>query len=120
MMRQYELLNLCLRELQGSRVPSDKKLRIEVLLLQTKLVLLRKEVESQVWGNAASEREFFGLYERVRQVCGRDCQADMDLLIGQLVKLKETLNDYSEAKRTDTGPGTKERDRALQTFTRTV
>lgn len=121
-MRQYDLLNRCLRELKGSQVPGTKRLRLEVLLIQTKLVLLKSEVESRVAGNAASEQEFLGVYDSVRRVCGRYCQAETDHLICYLEKMKEGLNDNPEAnpeaKRTNVRLGQKEKACRLWTFMR--
>jgi hypothetical protein len=109
MMRQYDLLNRCLKELHGSQVPASKRLKLEVLLIQTKLVLLQGEVESRVVGDAASEQEFLGVYERLRQVCGCYCQAETDLLIEHLEKMKVGLTDGYEAQRTKVRPEQKQK-----------
>jgi hypothetical protein len=118
MMRQYDLLNRCLKELRGSQVPDSKRLRLEVLLIQTKLALLQGEVESRVVGDAASELEFLGVYDCLRQVCGCYDKAETDLLIGHLEKMKKDLNNDSEAQRTKTRPGQKQKGRHLWGFLR--
>ena len=117
-MRQYDLLNRCLKELRGSQVPDSKRLRLEVLLIQTKLALLQGEVESRVVGDAASELEFLGVYDCLRQVCGCYDKAETDLLIGHLEKMKKDLNNDSEAQRTKTRPGQKQKGRHLWGFLR--
>lgn len=119
MIRQYDLLNRCLKELHGSQLAAGKRLRLEVLLIQTKLVLLKGEVESRVAGDAASEQEFLGVYDRLRQVCTCYCQTETDLLIKHLEKMKEGLNDAPRAQRTGVPPGKEEKTRRLWTFTRT-
>jgi hypothetical protein len=116
MIRQYDLLNRCLRELKGSQVPETKRLRLEVLLIQTKLVLLKSEVESRVAGDAASEQEFLGVYDSVKRVCVHYCQAETDQLICYLERMKEGLNDNPEAKRANVRLGQTEKARRLWTF----
>jgi len=113
MIKQYDLLNSCLRQLKSSKLPALKKLKIELLLIQTKQVLLKSVVESRVTGDAASEREFLGIYDSVRRVCSCYCEAETDLLIGHLEKVKEGLNQNSEAKRTSMWRGQKNSGRGL-------
>ena len=102
MMRQYDLLNRCLKELKGSKVTIDKKLKLELLFIQTKVILLTSEVENRVRGDATSEQEFYSLYERVRQVCESGRETEMDQLIGHLEKLKQGLKDTSIVPRSST------------------
>ena len=120
MIRQYDLLNRCLQELHGSQLPACKRLKLEVLLIQTKLALLQGEVENRVAGDAASEGEFLGVYDRLRRVCGCYCQAETDLLVGQLEKVKAGLNDRPGAQRANTRPGQKQNSRHLWSFLRTL
>jgi len=117
-MKQYDILNRCLKELNGSRIPDSKRLRLEVLLIQAKLVLLKSEVESRVAGDAASEQEFLGVYDSLKRVCGCYCQAETDLLIGQLEKLKEGLNDFPEAKPTTVRSEQRKKPRRFCNFLR--
>jgi hypothetical protein len=100
MMRQYEILNKCLRELAGSNIQTARKLRLEVLFIQTKLALLKSEVESRLYCDAASEQEFLGIYDSLRRVCGSYCAEETDQLIHRMEKLKEDLNSSAEAKET--------------------
>jgi hypothetical protein len=100
MMRQYELLNRCLKELDGSNIQTARKLRLEVLFIQTKLALLKSEVESLLCCDAASEQEFLGIYDSLRRVCGSYCAEETDQLIHRMEKLKEGLNSSAEAKET--------------------
>jgi hypothetical protein len=118
-MRQYDLLNQCLKALNGSLMPSCKRLRLEVLLIQTKLVLLKGEVESRVTGDAASEGEFLGVYDRLKRVCDCYCQAETDLIIGRLEKMKVDLNGGTGAQRAIARPGQKSVPRHLWDFLRT-
>ena len=53
-----------------------------MLLNQIKVALLKGEVESRVSGDAASEQEFLGVYDRVRRVCGFYREVETDLLSG--------------------------------------
>jgi hypothetical protein len=62
-------------------------------LIQTKLVLLKGEVESCVAGDAASEQEFLELYDSIKRVCDNSSTVEVDLLIGDLEKFKQALND---------------------------
>ena len=115
MMRQYDLLNKCLKELRASSLPAYQRLTVEVLLIQIKRILLCNEVKSRVAGNAESEQEFLGLYDRIERICGI-YRAETDMLILHLEKLKDGLSDGSEAKRTGMGPA----DLGLQILTRAV
>jgi hypothetical protein len=101
-MKQYELLSKCIRDLKDSKMPAEKKLLLELLFIQTKVVLLTSEVESRVRGDATSEQEFYSLYERVRQVCESGRETEMDQLIGHLEKLKQGLKDTSIVPRSTT------------------
>jgi hypothetical protein len=120
LMRQYEILNRCLKELYGSQLHTDKRLRIEVLLNQIKLALLKVEVESRVSGDAASEQEFLGVYDRVRRVCGFYREVETDFLIGHLERMKKSLNGDPEAQPAIVRPEQKKKARHLWSFLRTL
>jgi hypothetical protein len=120
MMRQYKILNRCLKELNSSQLQTDKKLKMEVLLLQIKLVLLRREVESRLTGDAASEQVFLVLYDSVRRACNSYSQTETESLIGQLEKIKDYLNNSSELKRTNVEPGPDGRGSRLRPLKLTI
>jgi hypothetical protein len=120
MLRQYDLLNKCLKELKGSMLPAEKRLRVELLLIQTKRVLLKDEVESKVTGDVASEKEFLGVYEHLRRVCGCYSKTETEQFIVNLGKTKEDLDDISETKRESMGCGQERRYHGRLTATRTA
>jgi hypothetical protein len=92
MLKQYSILSSCLSELKASSMPTIEKLKLEVQLIQTKRILLDKDVEERVMGVASSEQELIGFYDHFRQVCSslsKDCEVDEIVL--HLGKIKESL-----------------------------
>jgi hypothetical protein len=69
MTKHYGLLNRCLKVLSSSNLPITMKLRIELLLLQTKMNLLKFESKSGLKGNYPCEGDFAALYDHVKSVC---------------------------------------------------
>jgi len=72
MLKQYQILTCCLIELKASGIPTMKKLKLEVQLIQAKRILLDHEVKLRVSGVEASEAEFNDLYNLVMLACKYD------------------------------------------------
>ena len=99
MLKQYSVLSKCLFELKKSDLPIIDKLRIEVLLIQTKRILLDHVVERRVACVASSEIQFDNLYEQVCYVClSGKTPEDLDRLKELLREVKEGLNFESNGR----------------------
>lgn len=67
MLNQIEIVNQCLRDLQGSEMANSEKLKLEAQLFQLKRLLMIPEVEAMVKGDASSEKEFMKIYNALKQ-----------------------------------------------------
>jgi hypothetical protein len=92
MLKQYEILTTCLKELGLSSLLTIEKLKLEVQLFQTGHILLNDDVEIGVTGATESEQEFYVLHEHVRHVCNTSCTGDeVEDLMLHLQNIKEGL-----------------------------
>lgn len=92
MVKQYGVLTMCQDEIESSNLPVIDKLKIRMLLIQTKRLLLNGDVSARVRDDGKSEREFEELYDYVRHVCSPASKArELDDLIMRLVTIKEDL-----------------------------
>jgi hypothetical protein len=113
MIRQYDLLNRCLKELRSASFPAMGKLKLELQFIQVKKILLDWEVEYRLRGNAESERQFLGLYEQVRQICSSSyVESEAEKLILCLDKIK-AASQFTGALHADTIPTTIAPERRL-------
>jgi hypothetical protein len=76
MLTQYRILTSCLSELKSSEMPPIEKLKLEVQLIQTKRILLDREVQQRISGDECSESEFRDLYSLVCSACN-SCDANV-------------------------------------------
>ena len=69
MLKQYELVNHCLSELQRSSLPEKYRWKLEVLLYQLRRLLLIDKVAEMVRDDPDSERDFADLYDAIHNAC---------------------------------------------------
>jgi hypothetical protein len=94
MTKHYGLLNMCLKVLSSSNLPTTMKLRIELLLLQTKMNLLKFESKSGLKGNYPCEGEFAALYDHVKGVCDSNSTgAEIAELIHHVQTIKNSFTN---------------------------
>jgi hypothetical protein len=66
---QYSIINQCLQLLTQSDMPTIKKLRVEIQLLQMKRLLLNDAISNEIHCGTCGE-EFEGLLSLMRRICG--------------------------------------------------
>ena len=99
MLKQYRLLNDCLRELKNSHLPAAEKLKLEVHLYQLKRLLLIDEVAAMVKDDASSESEFMAMYEAFKNICPGHCKAgEVNELMMHQLKMKKVLHSLRTSK----------------------
>ena len=73
---QYSIVNQCLQLLKQSDMPTIKKLRVEILLIQMKRLLLNDEVPEEVMCRSCGDDVFEGLLCQMRGICGENCEGE--------------------------------------------
>lgn len=89
---QYRIINQCLQLLKQSEMPTIKKLRVEIQLIQMKRLLLNDAIPNEVRCGTCGEDVFEGLLCQMRRICGGKCEGDalselMDRIGGMLTIL---------------------------------
>jgi len=79
---QYRIINQCLQLLKHSDMPTIKKLRVEIQLIQMKRLLLNDALPAEVRLGSCGEDVFEGLLQQMRGICstGYDSEALRDLM----------------------------------------
>jgi hypothetical protein len=79
---QYRIINQCLQLLKQSEMPTIKKLRVEIQLIQMKRLLLNDALPIEVKCGSCGEDVFEGLLSQMRCICGgtSDGEALTDLM----------------------------------------
>jgi hypothetical protein len=67
---QYRIINQCLQLLKQSDMPTIKKLRVEIQLIQMKRLLLNDALPNEVKCGSCGEEVFEGLLSQMRGICG--------------------------------------------------
>ena len=67
---QYRIVNQCLTLLKQSEMPTIKKLRVEIQLIQMKRLLLNDALPNEVKCGSCGEDVFEGLLSQMRGICG--------------------------------------------------
>lgn len=67
---QYRIINQCLQLLKQSEMPTIKKLRVEIQLIQMKRLLLNDSLPSEIRRGSCGEEVFEGLLYQMRGLCG--------------------------------------------------
>ena len=68
--QQYSIINQCLQLLKQSDMPTIKKLRVEIQLIQMKRLLLNENLTNDMVKNSCGEDVFEGLLSQMRRICG--------------------------------------------------
>lgn len=66
---QYSIINQCLQLLKQSDMPTIKKLRVEIQLIQMKRLLLNDTLASDMSRNGCGDDVFEGLLSQMRRIC---------------------------------------------------
>ena len=73
---QYSIVNQCLQLLKHSDMPTIKKLRVEIQLIQMKRLLLNDSASSEVMCRSCGDDVFEGLLCQMRGICGGNCEGE--------------------------------------------
>jgi hypothetical protein len=73
---QYRIINQCLQLLKQSEMPTIKKLRVEIQLIQMKRLLLNDALPNEVRCGSCGEDVFEGLLSQMRGICAGSCDGD--------------------------------------------
>ena len=73
---QYRIINQCLQLLKQSEMPTIKKLRVEIQLIQMKRLLLNDSLPYEVKSGSCGEDVFEGLLSQMRGICGGTCDGE--------------------------------------------
>jgi hypothetical protein len=86
---QYRIINQCLQLLKQSEMPTIKKLRVEIQLIQMKRLLLNDALPAEVKCGSCGEDVFEGLLSQMRGICAGsndgDALADLMKRIGGML-----------------------------------
>jgi hypothetical protein len=74
---QYRIINQCLQLLKQSEIPTIKKLRVEIQLIQMKRLLLNDALPNEVKCGSCGEDVFEGLLNQMRTICGGNCDGEV-------------------------------------------
>jgi hypothetical protein len=67
---QYSIINQCLQLLKQSDMPTIKRLRVEIQLIQMKRLLLNEAIAKEVKYGPCGTDVFEGLLGQMRGICG--------------------------------------------------
>lgn len=73
---QYRIINQCLHLLKQSEMPTIKKLRVEIQLIQMKRLLLNDALPNEIKCGSCGEDVFEGLLNQMRGICGGRCDGE--------------------------------------------
>ena len=72
MVHQYSVINQCLQLLKQSDMPTIKRLRVEIQLIQMKRLLLNEAIAKEVMVGPCGTEVFDGLLGQMRGICSGD------------------------------------------------
>jgi hypothetical protein len=76
MENQYSIINQCLQLLKQSDLPTIKKLRVEIQLIQMKRLLLNDALTSEIMSDSCGEEVFEGLLNQMRRISRGSTEAE--------------------------------------------
>lgn len=90
--QQYSVINQCLQLLKRCDLPTIKKLRVEIQLIQLKRLLLNEAISSEILLSSGGEEMFQGLLYQMQTINSGSAKADalaelMNQLSGMLTLL---------------------------------
>jgi hypothetical protein len=89
---QYSIINQCLQLLKQSDLPTIKKLRVEIQLIQMKRLLLNDAIPTEVQSGSCSMEAFEELLTQMRRICAGSCdQSALPELLDQIGGLLNVL-----------------------------
>jgi hypothetical protein len=74
---QYGIINQCLQLLKQSDMPTIKRLRVEIQLIQMKRLLLNEAISNDVKCGPCGKDVFEGLLSQMRHICGGSCEGEV-------------------------------------------
>jgi len=74
--QQYGVINQCLQLLKRSDLPTIKKLRVEIQLIQLKRLLLNDAISSEIMLSSCGNDMFEGLLCQMRTISSGSAKAD--------------------------------------------
>ena len=74
--QHYSIINQCLQLLKQSDMPTIKKLRVEIQLIQMKRLLLNDALSTEIMYGSCGEEVFEGLLNQMRHICKGNVEAD--------------------------------------------
>jgi hypothetical protein len=89
---QYSIINQCLQLLKQSDLPTIKKLRVEIQLIQMKRLLLNDAIPTEIQSGSCSMEACEQLLRQMRAICVGSCDQSalselMDQIGGLLIVL---------------------------------
>ena len=73
---QYSIINQCLQLLKQSDMPTIKRLRVEIQLIQMKRLLLNEAISKDIMAGPCGKEVFEGLLGQMRGICGGNYEGD--------------------------------------------
>jgi hypothetical protein len=93
---RYSIINQCMQLLKESDLPTIKKLRVEILLIQLKRRLLDEELSAEPKAGPCGEEAFEDLLNMMRRTCCENCESEM---VGNLIdRMGGVVNELSSAQ----------------------
>ena len=75
--QQYGIINQCLQLLKQSDMPTIKRLRVEIQLIQMKRLLLNEAISQDIMSGPCGKDVFEGLLGQMRRICGGSCEGEL-------------------------------------------
>jgi hypothetical protein len=95
MLKQYELVNNCLNELQKSSLPEKYRWKLEMLLYQLRRLLLLDTVVEMVRNDPHSVEDFEELHRAITCACNSSSHLPtLDPLLAVPSEMKKALYSY--------------------------
>ena len=90
--QQYSIINQCLQLLKQSDMPTIKRLRVEIQLIQMKRLLLNETIPEEIKCGPCGRDVFEALLGQMRRICAGSYEGDaltdlMDRIGGMLTVL---------------------------------
>lgn len=76
MEHHYSIINQCLQLLKQSDLPTIKKLRVEIQLIQMKRLLLNDALTAEMMSDSCGEEVFEGLLNQMRRISRGSAEGD--------------------------------------------
>lgn len=88
----YSIINQCLQLLKQSDMPTIKKLRVEIQLIQMKRLLLNDSIVKEIRNGSGGDDLFEGLLSQMQRICRGSSEGEavtdlMDRIRGMLTVL---------------------------------